>query len=998
MIFKTLGQLSEVGEVIEKVTALQDVSNYYDDIAKATENLSLKNTMLALSTSKISKEDAELILIAKGVKDEEIKQALATSTLSTSQVGATGSTFSLSSAFKGLNASIKSTISTVLKFLTTNPVGWIVLAVAAITSATAAFYHFYDTVEETKEKVKDLISEYKTALNTANQNLKTIEGLTDRYKELSEGVDNLGRNISLSNEDFAEYNNIVNQIAEMSPELVKGWTEEGNAILSVKGNVDELINSYKEAQKKAYNLLISTGKDADGNDIIKNFQDVYFGRGIGSKFGDKNKVDLLNELISISDVDNYAKKYGEIVDKYKMLDQEATGEVVKQSGFWGLLHKGNKLTQKELNDTRNNARVLVQTYQAEIDNALSNVKSLANAYLMIDPGYDAMNEETKNIASILVNRLDENIASERGDDIGVWVSEIIEILNNSDEKTQKAFSDLFSVNFSEMSPDEAKAQIDSLIITIADALGEDALTLKLRLGFDDYDNLANNYNTVTDNAAKKFAGVTDNELDTNNINSGTSAKVYQENYKKYQKEKQALDDFARENKINTQDQIAFWNQCLEESLTREDAMKKYLQESISETTPPPTITETVDAINNELKPALESLKGSYTSIFSEDGFKAGNVSIDDISSIKSALDNLKEEYKLDIDYEEYEDFVKVITDTDAEASDVQEAFNSMASMMVNASSAVKLTEENFDLLQTQLENLGITNAKEVLTDMKKAQEELAAQGIDLYNSSLKQAEGFIAVAEGNSTATHYLQMYHLEKELANNPLNTSADIAALEQTCSALNITGEYWKSLIRLKSLYYAAEHGGLGTELQDEIQQEKANLDALYKDQYKYKVDLEFDGNIGGSGSGGGSSSEYDWKNLLDKEIAVLEKQLEAGLIDFDTYLGKRLDLIEKYYQEGKIKAEDYYEYLEKTYENQLSIYDRVISAVTNKLEKQIEQLEKQKEAIEEGYQLQIDKLNEEIELLEKEYQKKKDLEELEQARYNAEKARNQRTKRVK
>ena len=852
------------------------------------------------------------------------------------------------------------------------------------------------TSDELREKVEELTSKYKTALDTANKNLKTIEGLVDRYEELSDGVDNLGRNVSLSNEDFAEYNNIVNQIAEMSPELVKGWTEEGNAILSVKGNVDELINSYKEAQKEAYNLLISTGKDADGNDIIKNFQDVYFGRGIGSKFGDKNKVDLLNELISISDVDNYAKKYGEIVDKYKMLDQEATGEVVKQSGFWGLLHKGNKLTQKELNDTRNNARVLVQTYQAEMDNALSHVKSMANAYLMTNEDYEKLDEQSKNIASVLVNTLDENIASERGDDIGVWVSEIIEILNNSDEKTQKAFSDLFSVDFSEMSPDEAKAQIDSLITTIASVLDEDVLELKIRLGFDGYDNLADNYNTIIDNAAKRFAGVTDSDLNTNNINSGSSAKTYQENLKKYQEEKQALDDFARENKINTQEEIAFWNQCINESLSRKDAIDKYLQETVDEIKPP-TITETVDAISNELKPALESLKGSYTSIFSEDGFKAGNVDIDDISSVKSALDNLKEEYKLEIDYEEYEDFVKVITDTDAEASDVQEAFNSMASMMVNASSAVKLTEENFDLLQTQLENLGITNAKEVLSDMKNVQEELAAQGIDLYNSSLKQAEGFIAVAEGGSTATHYLQMYWLEKELANNPLNTSADIAALEQTCSALNITGEYWKSLIRLKSLYYAAEHGGLGTELQDEIQQEKANLDALYKDQYKYKVDLEFDGNIGGSGSGGGSGSEYDWKNLLDKEIAVLEKQLDAGLIDFDTYLGKRLDLIEKYYQEGKIKAEDYYDYLEKTYENQLSIYDRVISAVTNKLEKQIEQLEKQKAVIEEGYQLQIDKLNEEIELLEKEYQKKKDLEELEQARYNAEKARNNRTKKL-
>ena len=851
----------------------------------------------------------------------------------------------------------------------------------AINAIVKGFQKLVNVQEEAIEKANELIDEFNEQKNVLTSTKKTIDSISYDYEKLSKGVDSLGKNISLSSEEYSKYNDIVNQIADMFPQMIQGYTEEGIAILEHKGNVEELTKAYEEQRKAAQDAII-----VGSSDVFKGYKakvnhdadftweesGLYQMRTIGQ--------DLIEGLLS-DDFD-----YGYFRDANSLV----LDDFLKYAGIDLGVHWTAAGDEKELNEQREKILSAIRTLDTEINAETLKIKPIMQAYLDRSLESHDVDEKTQELVKQMINQFDNEFYKQFDNetDMATYIDIIVEKLSGADEETKKIFSDLFSTDFSELPINEAKTQIDSLIESIAGYLGEDALTLKIRLGFDEYDNLASNYNTVIDNAAKKFAG-------GNKINNGASAKAYQENY---QKEKQALDDFARENKINTQDQIAFWNQCLEESLTREDAMKKYLQESISETTPPPTITETVDAINNELKPALESLKGSYTSIFSEDGFKAGNVDIDDITSIKSALDNLKEEYKLDIDYEEYEDFVKVITDTDAEASDVQEAFNSMASMMVNASSAVKLTEENFDLLQTQLENLGITNAKEVLSDIKNVQEELAAQGIDLYHSSLKQAEGFIAVAEAGSTATHYLQMYWLEKELANNPLNTSADIAALEQTCSALNITGEYWKSLIRLKSLYYAAEHGGLGTELQDEIQQEKANLDALYKDQYKYKVDLEFDGNIGGSGSGGGSGSEYDWKNLLDKEIAVLEKQLDAGLIDFDTYLGKRLDLIEKYYQEGKIKAEDYYEYLEKTCENQLSIYDRVISAVTNKLEKQIEQLEKQKEAIEEGYQLQIDKLNEEIELLEKEYQKKKDLEELEQARFNAEKARNQRTKRVK
>ena len=408
-----------------------------------------------------------------------------------------------------------------------------------------------------------------------------------------------------------------------------------------------------------------------------------------------------------------------------------------------------------------------------------------------------------------------------------------------------------------------------------------------------------------------------------------------------------------------------------------------------------SITDTVDAIHTKLKPAMDSLADAYAKMFTDDGFTHDGITTSEFTGIKSALDEMKES-GLEIDYEEYESFVKVLSDVNSTSDDVDAAFDSMATMMVNASGVVDVTEENFNLLKQQLEELGVTNAEEVLTNIRNIQNELANSGINLTEVTYEEAGAFLASAEAESIATEYLRAYMFQKALADNPLNTAADIEALEELCGTLGIAGEYLEKLAHLKYLYASADAGGIWSDasIQNEIAKTKAELDSIAQNEYQYKVDFDFDGNVGGSGSGSGSGSEFDWSDMLDKEIKLLEKQLDAGLIDFDTYLDKRLDLINQYYNEGKIAADEYYAYLEDTYDNQISIYDKVINAVTKKLNDQIEDLEKQKEVIEESYQLQIDKIQTEIDLLQEEADKKQDLIDLEKARYEAERARTQRS----
>ncbi len=141
----------------------------------------------------------------------------------------------------------------------------------------------------------------------------------------------------------------------------------------------------------------------------------------------------------------------------------------------------------------------------------------------------------------------------------------------------------------------------------------------------------------------------------------------------------------------------------------------------------------------------------------------------------------------------------------------------------------------------------------------------------------------------------------------------------------------------------------------------------------------------------------AETDWKALLEKETALLERQLEAGVIRFREYTDKRRAILDQYYRDGKIKAADYYAALEDMYKYQLSNYDKVINAVTGQLDARIKLLEKQKEAVEDSWQVKIDALQEEIDALNKANEARKAQIDLEKAQYEAERARNQRTKKI-
>lgn len=304
------------------------------------------------------------------------------------------------------------------------------------------------STEHCKKRVDDLMSSYQSALNNANSNAKTVESLASRYEKLSAGVNSLGENVSLSTDEYSEYNDIVNQIADMFPTLIQGYTSEGNAILSLKGNVEELRDTYKEAQQEAYNMLITSGKDSDGNDIINQWKNTHdtgfwadlFDFGADDVGGGISVSEALEQLKTVQNMS--VERYREIRNIFSSgskKDYDLLSDSEKKIGYSSYLYKalglGGNMTDEAFAAAQRQAKALAQTYQAEINSALSDVRTLANAYLMTNEDYAKLDNQSQNAASIIVNSIDEGIADGFNDktDVSKYVNEIVDIISKNPE-------------------------------------------------------------------------------------------------------------------------------------------------------------------------------------------------------------------------------------------------------------------------------------------------------------------------------------------------------------------------------------------------------------------------------------------------------------------------------------------------------------------------------------------------------------------------------------
>ena len=694
---------------------------------------------------------------------------------------------SLNGANAGLGGYIKSLgiakLKTIALSIATTALN---MVIGAIASAIASFVikgitNIINSAENIKKAVDDMVTSYNDSLKTLESHKKTINDIKDDYATLSKGVDELGNNVSLTTDEYKKYQDICNQIADIYPSLIAGHTSEGNAILTLKGNVEALTKAYKDEQKAAAASVIS-GSDKENTNVVKNYKNESK-TGIKDAFksaftfnSDKSMVNGLSTTQKIS--------YLERATTLSTNDlKNKSGSIGSDNVFRSLLKTyglDTDSTDQEVTTIIQNMKADLATYQAEVDEAMKGIKTKANAYFVYNSDYDNLNDEQINqISSLIDNALTEAVADTFNKDSDInskFVQKIIDGIENNKEGISNAYKSLLAIdpnNMGDVSKD--KQAIDDYIKKIADYIGTDAESLKKGLGYDVADDISQQYNNIIEEAKKK-------EPDFD------------------------WDNWFKEHSVNTQEEIDKWKEIASSANSAAEAREKYAKQAdtFKETKLFDMGSDSAPSTLSKLNSQLDEIQSAYSTLSSavSEYNSNGNMSIDTMQSIIALGDNW-------LDYIDMESGAFTL---DQEALD-------------------KLTQARIeDMKQQALANLAST--VESITTEADATKYLASTNYDAANSYQELAKAKLSEVQSNlqkKLEEGSLSQDSYDKIISKFESDANKISQIFDNTSFKLTADGSIGDSLSQLES------HADLLKSVQDELQNtnrlSSSTLDSIAK-----------------------------------------------------------------------------------------------------------------------------------------------------------------------
>ena len=115
---------------------------------------------------------------------------------------------------------------------------------------------FTDKAEIAKKKNDELIRSYMSMSETSNAQLKNLQSLKDTYTQF-QGMDAASFLASddVNKETLEAYLNMSQKIAEIRPDLVKYYNEEGQAIIDLTQNYEDLVKAQKKVVDDTAGIL-----------------------------------------------------------------------------------------------------------------------------------------------------------------------------------------------------------------------------------------------------------------------------------------------------------------------------------------------------------------------------------------------------------------------------------------------------------------------------------------------------------------------------------------------------------------------------------------------------------------------------------------------------------------------------------------------------------------------------------------------------------------------
>lgn len=419
-----------------------------------------------------------------------------------------------------------------------------------------------------------------------------------------------------------------------------------------------------------------------------------------------------------------------------------------------------------------------------------------------------------------------------------------------------------------------------------------------------------------------------------------------------------------------------------------------------------SFSSTVSSLK-DLKDQLSDLDTIMASFVSGD-----DIDVSNFDNIINKFTELKEAGK-DIDMSSVEDAINQIGNSSS-IEEAQSSLDSLCQQYINASGILdNLTESNAGFVQSQLEQIGVSNAAEIVTNSLAAEQNYLAWAKDNSAASsanladMTSVEMAALLTDANVTDEAKASMYNYWVAKGNvldlGAITTDGDISNLSGLCSALGIATKQCETFAKAKSLLaaavqsndltaiagYAGQIAGLQASITTQI---SATLGSKNNSNYSPKY-------------GGGSSTKKAYEDAakdakknadkakddaekaaeearqkaeaeLDAYLKYQEAMLDANEITVSQYADAVSDRLTEMFENGEISASKFYSGVETMCKKQLDIYDKVKDAVVRRYDKEIDKIQETMDAIDE----QNEALNKQKDIMDKQLQYVKAMEEVE------------------
>lgn len=171
----------------------------------------------------------------------------------------------ITSTFKGIGSAIASMAVSMAA----------VMAIQiAITGIATAIDKAIMSAKEASEVTGNVLSNYSKATSEIDNNLSSVDNMRERFEELSKGVTDSGKNVSLSTEQYQEYQDMVSQLVSINPALIQGYNDEQQAIINKNEAIQQTLDLLKQQRIQEANETVRGGSSTnDGHK--RNYEAAY---------------------------------------------------------------------------------------------------------------------------------------------------------------------------------------------------------------------------------------------------------------------------------------------------------------------------------------------------------------------------------------------------------------------------------------------------------------------------------------------------------------------------------------------------------------------------------------------------------------------------------------------------------------------------------------------------------------------------------------------------